>query len=520
MTRTFVPSAAQQNYFDWIDGFSGNCILEAVAGAGKTTTILEGCKRMRGRIWLGVYNTKMAKEIKEKVARDPLLKQRRDLYTSTFHSAGYSALRFSFGRNHRLEVDDKKVGNIAKRLAGDNEELIAYTTGAIKIVDMAKNRGIGALVPLGDYNAWISMIEHFDLEGDLPEDTDMTRMVRFCQQILTESNNDLDRIDYSDMVYLPIQRKLRMLQHEWVLVDEAQDTNPTRRALARKLLAPNGRLIAVGDPYQAIFGFTGADNDSLEQIEQDFEAIKLPLTITYRCPKAVVKHAQQWVSHIEAGDTAPEGEVLEIEYDKLLDMVTVNDAILCRYNKYLVNLCFKLIRAGVPAKIEGRNIGEGLIAMTKKWKVVKLDALKGRVESFMEREVRKALDKGQDDKADRITDQCETMLVLINRGVEQNVSDVKGLADMIRSMFEDGTADKPVVTLCSCHKSKGLEWDRVFLLGRSELMPGQYATQPWQQQQEINLIYVAVTRAKKTLIEVTGVKEEKDQTKDSSYGGK
>ena len=395
----------------------------------------------------------------------------------------------------------------------------SYSTSAVKIVDMAKNRGIGALVPMGDYNAWVSMIEHFDLEGALPEDAHLPTVIRFCQQILTESNNNLDVIDYSDMVYLPLQRKLRMLQHEWVLVDEAQDTNPTRRALARKLLAPNGRLVAVGDPYQAIFGFTGADNDSLEQIEQDFEAIKLPLTITYRCPKAVVKHAQQWVSHIEAGDTAPEGEVLEIDYADLLPMVTVNDAILCRYNKYLVNLCFKLIRNGIPAKIEGRNVGEGLIAMTKKWKVVKLDALKNRVEAFMEREVKKALDKQQEDKADRIADQCETMLVLINRGVEQNVADVKGLADMIRSMFEDGTADKPVVTLCSCHKSKGLEWDRVFLLGRAELMPSQYAVQEWQQQQEINLIYVAVTRAKQTLVEVNGVKEEKDQSSDTSYGG-
>jgi len=72
-------------------------------------------------------------------------------------------------------------------------------------------------------------------------------------------------------------------------------------------------------------------------------------------------------------------------------------------------------------------------------------------------------------------------------------------------MFDDRVVDKKdMVTLCSVHRSKGLENPRVFILGRGELM-GRQMRRQWQSEQEINLIYVAVTRAQQELIEVVGV---------------
>lgn len=97
----------------------------------------------------------------------------------------------------------------------------------------------------------------------------------------------LNPIDFDDMVYLPLVFKLRLFPQDWVLIDEAQDTNPTRRALAARMLKPGGRVIAVGDPRQAIYGFTGADNDALEQIAAQFSCKRMPLTVSYRCPQAV-----------------------------------------------------------------------------------------------------------------------------------------------------------------------------------------------------------------------------------------
>lgn len=517
----FKPSSAQQAYFDWINTGEGNCILEAVAGAGKTTTILEGISRMKGRVWFGVYNKKMADEIKEKIAGRRDLRERKGLYTSTFHSAGYSALRFAFGKHAALNIDDKKTIKIAQAIVdAGRTDLEPLVNGVAGIVSMAKNRGIGALTQIGDMSAWIEMIEHFDLDNDLPGEFSIDQVVKFAQVVLKRGNENLDIIDFDDMVYLPLQRNLRMLTHEWVLVDEAQDTNPTRRALARKLLAPNGRMVAVGDPHQAIFGFTGADNDSLEQIARAFDAKYLPLTVTYRCPKAIVSHAQQWVSHIEAHDSAPEGLVSTLEYKDLLTEITAmprteygETAMLCRYNKYLVNLCFKLIRHGVPAKIEGRSVGEGLIKLATRWKAVKtLNGLETKLKEFLEREVKKAMDKGQEDRADRITDQVETLLVIMDRAREQNIEKVAELKSMITDLFDDNTAGKGLLTLCSAHKSKGLEWNKVYLLGRDQLMPSNFARQPWMVAQEENLIYVAVTRAKQHLVEVVGLVDESAQT--------
>lgn len=539
MTK-FTPSAAQQAFFDWVQAGSGNCILEAVAGAGKTTTIVEAIARMKGRVWFGVYNKKMADEIKEKISKRPDISgrsfPREAVFTGTFHSMGFSIIRNFHGKSANVEVDDRKVQKIIDSLILEREaveqmrreDLREMAPAVTAIVSMAKNRGFvkrdpnTKRVPLGltdagDDSAWIDMVEHFDFQETLPENVDMSTVIKFARAVLCRNNRDSMTIDFDDMVYLPLARNMRSYTHDWVLIDEAQDTNPTRRALARKLLARGGRLVAVGDPHQAIFGFTGADNDSLEQISRDFNCETLPLTVTYRCPKAVVRLAQQFVSHITAHESAPEGEVIGLDYaditQRLLETpreLHGETAILCRYNKYLVALCFKLIRNGVPAKIEGRSIGDGLIKLAGRWKRAKtLNGLETKLREYQEREVRKALEKEQEDKADRITDQVETLFVIMGRAREQGIDQVADLKVMIEDMFSDNVQDKGLVTLCSAHKSKGLEWNTVYLLDREKLMPSKFARQPWQVDQEINLIYVAVTRAKATLVEVTGVVEDK-----------
>lgn len=544
---TFKPSPAQQAFYDWVANDSGNCILNAVAGAGKTTTILNGIALMRGKVWFGVYNKKMADEIKEKLAKRDDLRARADfsnktdrVESSTFHSLGFSIVRGMTYPN-KPEIDEKKVNRIVDQIIAEKEavaqqprdDLKELAPTILQFVSMAKNRGFvpGNLVREGltdwdDVDAWYSMAYKFDIGATL-EDDEIGTAINFARTVLRKSNADLSTIDMDDMVYLPLARKVNLKpwhRFNWVLVDEAQDTNPTRRALARLVMAGGARFVAVGDPHQAIYGFTGADNDSLQQISRAFKAKELPLTVTYRCPKAVVAHAQQWVSHITAHESAPEGAVEQLPYGELLDTLTAIDraeygenAILCRYNKYLVGLCFKMIREGLPAKIEGRNIGEGLIKLATRWKSVKtVNGLETKLTEYQEREVRKALAKEQEQRADRIIDEVATIMTVVERVRAQGKDRVQDVVDAIEEIFEDNVAGKGLITLCSAHKSKGLEWNRVFLLDREALMPSQMAKQEWQVEQEINLIYVAVTRAKDTLVEVTGVVEEKDPTKGES----
>tara|TARA_R110000787_G_scaffold631_6_gene2347 strand:- start:944 stop:2581 length:1638 start_codon:yes stop_codon:yes gene_type:complete len=541
---TFKPSAAQQAFYDWVNNDRGHCIVNAVAGAGKTTTMLNGISMMRGKVWFGVYNKKMADEIKEKLeSRDDLrarsaFENKTDrVESSTFHSLGFGIVR-GMAYPNKPEIDDKKVARIVESILAEKEavaqqqrdDLREIMPAVLRLVSMAKNRGFvptelvrDGLTDMSNFNAWYDMAAHFDI-GETLEDNAIRAAISWSMETLTRSNASVNVIDMDDMIYLPLARHVSLKpwhKFDWVLVDEAQDTNPARRALAALVMNAGARFVAVGDPHQAIYGFTGADNDSLEQIRAAFNAKELPLTVSYRCPRNVVAHAQQWVSHIQAHENAPEGSVLSQPYGEFLDAVISMDrdaygetAILCRLNKYLVGLCFKMIREGVPAKIEGRNIGEGLIKLATRWKAAKtVNGLETKLREYEAREVGKAMAKQQEQKAERITDEVATILVVIERVRANGLDRVTDVVDAIEEIFADGVSDKGMLTLCSTHKSKGMEWDTVYLLDREKLMPSPFAKQAWQLDQEINLIYVAVTRAKQTLVEVTGVVEEKDPTK-------
>lgn len=266
-------------------------------------------------------------------------------------------------------------------------------------------------------------------------------------------------------------------------------------------------MVAVGDPHQAIYGFTGTDNDSLEQIAEEYHARRLPLTVTYRCPKAVVEIARRYVSHITAHETAPEGEVVRYDYAVIAEHVQLGDAVLCRYNKYLVSLCFRLIKSGIAAKIEGRSIGEGLVKLAGRWKRARtLNALEQQLETYLDKEVTKARAKDNEQREEEARDRVETMGVLIARSRELGYDQVTQLQEMIRGMFADDVSSSSVVTLSSLHRSKGLEWKRVHFLGLGELTGR--GRHKWQQEQEENLNYVGATRAMSVLHIVTGVREE------------
>lgn len=499
MSKPFIPSEQQQAVFDFVEHGTGNGILIAVAGAGKTTTMVEVAKRVQGRTFIGAYNTKMAKELKEKIAG------LKGVFASTFHSAGFTALRRAYEERFKLEVNGNKVSDILDALVENDPTIEDYATTIGKVVSMAKQRGfyVKNCVPNPTAANWEDMAYHYDLLDGLPEGADLARMIKGADWVLRKSSSDLDVIDFDDMVYMPLLKDCKFWTYDLVIIDEAQDTNPTRREMAARMMWRKSRLIAVGDPHQAIFGFTGADNDSLEQIKARFKCATMHLTNSFRCPKRVVAEARKLVSHITSTEDAPDGEYVRLTYTDALPHFKAGEAILCRYNKPLVELCFALIRDGKAAKIEGRNIGEGLLKLAGRWKIKQLDALENRLDDYLTKEVAKALAKTQEDRADRITDQVETLKALIDRARGQGMTTIAELKAMVEGMFgDDVSADRNSIVLCSAHKSKGLEWDTVYILDRDSYMPSQFATQRWQLEQEVNLEYVAITRAKRRLVDV------------------
>jgi superfamily I DNA/RNA helicase len=495
----FKLSPQQLAFIEWIKHGEGSAFVEAVAGSGKTTVLLEGCEATTGSVAFVAYNRSIAQEIKAKLTKLGLGNRIRG---GTFHSFGFNAWRYV---HPKVEVDERKKREILTQRCFKPEDLRKGIEGIVfKLVSLAKQRAIGVMGSADDDSLWYDIVDHFDLAHEIEDERLIPDAVDMAKRVLQEGI-ELARevIDYDDMIYMPVVKGIRMWQNDWVFVDEAQDTNPARRALVRKMLKKNGRAAFVGDRHQAIYGFTGADNDAVDQIVRDFKCVQLPLTVTYRCPKAVVTAAQSVVSHIEAHESAPEGKVTTMsveEFDELMrnKAFTPKDGILCRLTKPLVTTAYQFIKHGIACHVEGRDIGAGLIALVNRYKVASIDTLLSRLETYRERETQKLIAKGRETQAQAVEDRIETIRVMA-----EGCQSIRELREKITNLFLDSEQErKPTVTLSTVHKAKGREWERVFIINR-ECMPSPWARQAWQQEQEQNLIYVGYTRAQAELVLVS-----------------
>lgn len=493
----FTPSPLQQAIFDAVaNPEGGNLVIEAVAGSGKTTTIVRACALMAGSAVFLAFNKNAADEIASRFAELGITDKR----ASTFHSLGWGALlRYAKGRTGSApKIDGKKSYEIVDWVidAGHMEKdvALAVQSAAVQLVSLAKQHGVGYLAP-DRPETWRHLMDHFGVEVETEGYTD-EQAVLLARMVLKRSVQVGEQAcDFDDMIYLPLLWNLRLFQNDWVVIDEAQDTNPVRRALAKRALRAGGRLVAVGDPHQAIYGFTGASADAMDLIRKEFSCRVMPLSVSFRCPRAVVAEARKFVPHIEPHPGAPEGEVTVIGALRAADL-RPTDAVLCRNTAPLVEAAYRLIGQKVGCRVLGREIGAGLIKLIKNQKAKTVPILLERLAAWRGREVAKWAAKGQEGRAQSAEDRVQAIEVLASQMPAKS-----GIADLVRvieSMFDDGH-NGGLITLSTVHKAKGLEWDRVVILEPS-LMPSKWARQEWQKAQEVNLQYVAVTRAKATLV--------------------
>jgi DNA helicase II / ATP-dependent DNA helicase PcrA len=511
MNNTPFKLSEQQTAVDtWVQHGTGSLELVARAGCGKTSTLMVVIdtivRNKMGDVAVMAYNKSIATEIKgrlESAGYDWKAAQ-----AGTVHSFGYGAWRKVAPA---VKLNAKKVFEIIDAQKNtDNAEIFTECAGPIaKMVAYGKQRAVGHLSAIEDITVWYDIWDHFDVENDVTENWTADEIIRAVQYVYRISLKQCrEVIDFDDMILAPLYFKARFWPKKWILVDESQDTNPARRALALAMLAPRvGRMIFVGDDRQAIYGFTGADSDSMSQLRNATKAITLPLTVTYRCPKLIVAEAQKLVPDIVAHESAPEGVVRSIAYQEMMEkeVLTKDDVILCRNTAPLVQTAYSLLARGVACRVEGREIGEGLAKLAQRWKVTTLLALLNKLEDYEARMTAKFMSKGQEEKVGALVDQIDCLRVLITRCQSMNQHSLTDLLSAIDTMFgstPDGEKAK-VLTLSTIHKSKGREWKRVFLLGRQAFMPSPYARKEWQQVQETNLEYVAVTRAQAELIDVS-----------------
>jgi superfamily I DNA/RNA helicase len=491
-------STYQENIYKWVSEGSGNAVVNAKAGSGKTTTAINAVDRMSGDVLMLAFNKKIATELQNRLVTMGY----PNASAATFHSESLKSLAKAKGK---MSVNNSKVYNFVEYFTQEGE-LMKCRKAIMDMVRFAKEYGFGVsgCNTVDDINAWVNIIQHNDI--DIDADVSLETIIDVCQKVLDLNNRDVKSIDFSDMLYFPLLFDVDMIQYDWIIVDEAQDTNVCRKLLLKKMLKPGGRLIAIGDPNQAIYGFTGAENNSMELIKTMFDAVELPLSVCYRCGKNIITAAKEYVADIEAFENNNDGEISSIKYDEFVKStpslnLNKKDGIICRNNSPLVALAFALIREGIGCRIEGKDIGQNLITLTRKWKVKDLATFTLRLQKHFDRESEKASKA----KLALLEDKFDTMMILIERCQTLGKHDVASLQKLISDMFSDNDDYKKpnVVTLSSIHKSKGLEFDNCYILGMSQFQPSKYAVLDWMKEQEKNLSYVAITRAKNKLVHIT-----------------
>jgi len=488
------PSKYQQAIFDFISNDNGSAVIEAVAGSGKTTTVIKSLELIPKdkTVLMLAFNKSIADELKTKVPGHVDVK--------TFNGLGHSILGSRLGR---LNLDTYKMRNILKEVMDGFDykefgDLVYQLTGYARRLGLLPSdiRGI----PLIEDNKteWLNIINHF---GMPIEHYLIDVVISYARKAIIKSVDmtaDKRVIDFDDQIYIPAIKNMRGNGYDYIFVDEAQDVSPVRTKLIQLVLNPNGRVIAVGDSRQAIYGFTGSDSRAMQTLRETFNAVSLPLSISYRCAKNIVSEAKKVMPTIEANETAIDGEVISLDkYD--LNGFNAGDMIICRKNAPIVSLCFKLISNGIPARVMGRDISSGLIKLIEKLKPKGLEGKHGLRDKLLVWEAKETEKWNKEERLDMIEtvkDKVSCILAVLERAAVNTVPD---LIRSIESMFSDDPDNKKAVTLSSIHKSKGLESEIVYFLDE-DIIPLKSARLDWQIEQENNLRYVAVTRAKSKLV--------------------
>jgi DNA helicase-2/ATP-dependent DNA helicase PcrA len=484
-TNNRIWSDEQNAIFSWFRSGTGHLVVQARAGTGKTTTIVEAFKHApEAKICYAVFNKKNQVEAQGKIT-DPRVE------VKTLHALGYAFIRKMWvGVKPDGLVERDRVQAVFRAMKLPVEVSYEIVTQVCRLVSFAKNLTID---PTVEDLVNIAL----DRGVDVGEDDELAENGGFSVETLakvahkalalSKERDAQNRISFDDMVWLPVAMKWVRAWFDLVVVDECQDMNLPQLSMAIGACKRSGRICVVGDDRQAIYGFRGAASDGMGMMRERLNARTLGLATTYRCPKSVVQVAAQIVSEYIADDSNPEGIVDECGKNQLLREVQPGDAILSRVNAPLMPLCLALLRQGTPARIEGRDIGKQLANIVRKFKARSVPECLTRLTAWGARQIKRLTAANKEAQVELVQDQVATI-----SAIAEGAANVEEIYERLENLFQDSENGQSLaVVLSSVHKAKGLEWDHVWALGET--------FRPTKGEEEANIYYVAVTRAKQQL---------------------
>lgn len=490
----FTPSPYQEKFFDWVEHGVGNAVIEAFAGSGKTSTAVASMQLIpkTQKCLFIAFNKSIADELNERI------KNRSNCVARTTHSLGFLMLRRNLGSD--IEVDEYKYRKYLKSNLGE----LTTTCGEIRTKQQVEEyiENISSLIDYSRYNLAQSEkeINEVATKYSIPVSFDECVVAQKC---LEWGKENTDTIDYTDMIWLPVELSLKPigLTYDWVYLDECQDTSLCAIQLFLKCIKRGGRFVAIGDFFQSIYAFSGASEEAFNFMKDYPNTTTFELPVSYRCPKKVISFANLLVPKIMAKEDATEGAIVENCHVR---DIKEGDMVLCRTKAPLIKLYVKLLRKNVNCYIKGQDIGANLIKTLEK---IKTEELNTNLEKegvftqlydnlFTERNnlmQKRGLDYDDATLSSFIMEKYDTINTLLT--LAEKCKTKTELINHITEIFQEQTKG---VCLSTIHKAKGLEADNVYVLCKSS-MPSKLAFKDWEKIQEHNLMYVAYTRPKKLL---------------------
>lgn len=512
MSEKLTPTDEQQEVISAVSG-RDSVMVQAFAGCAKSSTLQMAAPQVRVPALALAFNKKIATDL---VPRLP-----NNFSVKTFNGLGLGAWMRANPQVSKWEAPDtRKTGKLVSQVARDRKVDLAGEQWD-QVRGLVTAAMIAGIVP-GDQGQGLvadTLIVWQDLADKLwiPEG-DFEFIQGLAHEVL---QRDIElakqgHTSFDDQVYCSALLGGKFPQFPVMFVDESQDLSPLNHKMLELAMRQDGRLVVVGDKLQAVYAFRGAHAESMERL-RDLRPTWTDrgLATTFRCPKVVVTRQQSHAKGFKAWHSNPDGRFARLEVtddmgegwlwsdvQAMLPHQNASLAILCRNNGPLLALAFKLLRAGTGVVMLGRDIGKGLITLSRKLlpeDKSPANFCRGEIVKWRDSERDLALANGQDEKVAGIEDRAMCLLAVLSAAEVQDAGQLRQALEKLFSR-ENGS-----VSLGSIHRAKGLEWDCVLHLDPWRI-PSKWAKEAakrgdnGQLQQEYNLRYVAETRTKHTLL--------------------
>ncbi len=367
-----------------VETTEGPLLIQAGAGSGKTKTLTHRIAYIiaTGRatpynILAVTFTNKAAREMRERVAA--LLGENAENrsfmpYMGTFHSICVRLLRqdgehIAVPRNFVIFDEGDRLAaikQVSKELMIDEKAFPPRVLAGL--ISSAKNE----------------LMDHVHYQGmaNSPAEREAARVFPLYERVLKEAG----ALDFDDLIGKavtlletnPAIREKWQSQFKYIMIDEYQDTNSAQYKLVKLLTGPTRNIAVVGDDWQSIYSWRGADFRNILNFERDYPGCTvIKLEQNYRSTKAILDAAhaiitknqqrsdkQLWtdtggglpVQMVQVGSERAEGEAIIRRIRNGVDsgLRRYNHfAVLYRTNAQSRSLEEALIRYGVPYRIVG-----------------------------------------------------------------------------------------------------------------------------------------------------------------------